>query len=157
MNTNTPVSGLGKTSGWSIVWGILMVLCGFLAIALPLASSIGIVILLAWLILFAGISHFIFAFHAHGAGSVLWQVLLGVLYVAAGIYLFLNPLLARSRSPWFWRSSWSWKVSSRSCFISGCAAPDIQGGSCSMESSRLFSASSSGGTGHRVPSGSSAH
>ncbi len=76
-----------------MVWGIVMFICGMIAIAMPLVSSIGIVILLAWVILFAGVSHLIFAFHARGVGSILWQILLGVLYLAAGIYLLINPVL----------------------------------------------------------------
>jgi uncharacterized membrane protein HdeD (DUF308 family) len=93
MNTNTPVTGLGKASGWSMIWGILTFICGLIAIGLPLISSIGIVIVLAWVILFAGVSHLVFAFHSRGVGSVLWQILLGVLYLLAGIYLLINPLL----------------------------------------------------------------
>jgi len=93
MNTNTPATAFGKTSGWSIVWGILMFICGLIAIATPLISSIGIVILLAWVILFAGLSHLVFAFQSRGVGSVLWQILLAILYVVAGIYLLIHPLL----------------------------------------------------------------
>ena len=76
-----------------MLWGILMLVCGILAISLPLASSIGIVILLAWLILFAGVSHLIFAFHSHSVGGFLWQVLLALIYGAAAIYMLMNPLL----------------------------------------------------------------
>ena len=76
-----------------MIWGILMFICGLVAIALPLISSIGIVIVLAWVILFAGVSHLIFAFHASSVGSVLWKVLLALLYIAAGIYLLINPVL----------------------------------------------------------------
>jgi len=70
-----------------------MFICGLIAIALPLVSSIGIVILLAWVILFAGLSHLVFAFHSRGVGNVLWQILLAVIYVVAGIYLLIHPLL----------------------------------------------------------------
>ena len=76
-----------------MLWGILMFICGILAISLPLASSIGLVIVLAWLILFAGITHLIFAFQSHSIGGFLWQVLLAVLYGIAGIYMLMNPLL----------------------------------------------------------------
>jgi uncharacterized membrane protein HdeD (DUF308 family) len=69
-----------------------MVICGLLAIALPLATSIGIVILLAWLILFAAVAHLIFAFHSHSVGGVLWKVLLAVLYGLAGLFLIANPI-----------------------------------------------------------------
>jgi uncharacterized membrane protein HdeD (DUF308 family) len=93
MNAETTVGTVRKASGWSILWGILMFICGILAISLPLASSIGIVIVLAWLILFAGISHLVFAFHCHSIGGFLWQVLLAVVYGVAGIYMLMNPLL----------------------------------------------------------------
>jgi len=93
MNAETTVGAARKVSGWSMLWGILMFVCGILAISLPLASSIGIVILLAWLILFAGISHLIFAFHSHSVGGFLWQVLLALIYGAAAIYMLMNPLL----------------------------------------------------------------
>ena len=93
MNAETSVGAARKASGWSMVWGILMFICGILAISLPLASSIGIIILLAWLILFAGICHLIFAFQSHSVGGFLWQVLLAVVYGIAGIYILMNPLL----------------------------------------------------------------
>jgi uncharacterized membrane protein HdeD (DUF308 family) len=93
MNAATTVGTVRNASGWSMLWGILMFVCGVLAISLPLASSIGIVIVLAWLILFAGISHLIFAFHSHSIGAFLWQVLLAVVYGIAGIYMLMHPLL----------------------------------------------------------------
>jgi uncharacterized membrane protein HdeD (DUF308 family) len=93
MNAETTVGSVRKASGWSMLWGILMFICGILAISLPLASSIGIVIVLAWLILFAGIAHLFFAFHSHGVGAVLWQVLLAIVYGIAGIYMLMHPLL----------------------------------------------------------------
>ena len=88
-----PNGALKKTTGWSMIWGILMFVCGILAISLPLASSIGTVIVLAWLILFAGASHLIFAFHSHSVGGFLWKLLLAVVYGVAGVYLLANPLL----------------------------------------------------------------
>src|SRR5438552_15869156 len=93
MSAETTVGAVRKASGWSMFWGILMFICGILAICLPLASSIGIVILLAWLILFAGIAHLIFAFQSHSVGGFLWQALLAVVYGIAGIYMLMNPLL----------------------------------------------------------------
>jgi len=87
------VGAVRKASRWSMLWGILMFICGILAISLPLASSIGIVTVLAWLILFAGICHLIFAFQSHSVGGFFWQLLLAVVYGIAGIYMLLNPLL----------------------------------------------------------------
>jgi uncharacterized membrane protein HdeD (DUF308 family) len=82
-----------RASGWSIVWGILLLICGIIAIFMPLASSIGLVILLGWLILFSAIWHLIFAFQKGGPGKILWQILLAILYGVAGFYMLWHPLL----------------------------------------------------------------
>ncbi|MEO6785686.1 MAG: HdeD family acid-resistance protein [Chthoniobacteraceae bacterium] len=94
MNTETTAIGTKKTTRSSVIWGILMFVCGILAIALPRISSIEIVIILSWLILIAGVWHLIFAFHAHSAGGFLWQILLAALYGVAGVYMWMNPLIS---------------------------------------------------------------
>jgi uncharacterized membrane protein HdeD (DUF308 family) len=93
MNSEITPGSVRKASGWSMVWGVAMFICGILAIALPLATSVGIVILFAWLILFAGVCHLIFAFQSHGIGGFLWKVLLAIIYGLAGVYLLINPVL----------------------------------------------------------------
>jgi len=93
MNSETFLEASRKASGWSMLWGILMLVCGILAVSLPLASSIGIVIVLAWLILFAGFFHLIFAFQSHSIGGFLWKLLLAIVYGAAGFYMLMNPVL----------------------------------------------------------------
>lgn len=82
----------GERTGWMMIWGIVMLICGILAIALPWASGIGVVIVVAWLLLLAGVSHLFLAFHTHSVGGVLWQILLALIYGAAGIFLLMNPL-----------------------------------------------------------------
>ena len=92
MNNNNLSAGSGG-SGWSVVWGVLMLVCGILAIALPLASSIGFVFVIGWLILLVGVWHLIFAFHSHSFGGVLWQLLLAIVYGFASIYMLMHPWL----------------------------------------------------------------
>lgn len=75
-----------------MIWGILMLICGLLAIALPLASGIGIAIVIGWLVLISAVWHLIFAFRSRGIGGVLWQILLALVYGAAGIAILLYPL-----------------------------------------------------------------
>jgi uncharacterized membrane protein HdeD (DUF308 family) len=93
MNSETTLASVRKASGWSILWGILLLICGLLAIAMPLASSIGLVLLLGWLILFSAIWHLIYAFQAGSVGGVLWQIVLALLYGFVGIYMLFHPLL----------------------------------------------------------------
>jgi uncharacterized membrane protein HdeD (DUF308 family) len=75
-----------------MIWGIVMLICGIVAIALPLVSGIGVVIIVAWVLLVAGVSHLFLAFHTHSVGGVLWQILLALIYGAAGVFMLMNPL-----------------------------------------------------------------
>jgi uncharacterized membrane protein HdeD (DUF308 family) len=90
MNGDSPSSRGG--TGWTMVWGIVMLICGIAAIALPWASGIGVVIVIGWVLLFSAVSHLILAFHTHSVGGVLWQILLALIYGAAGVFMLMNPL-----------------------------------------------------------------
>jgi len=69
-----------------------MLICGILAIALPWASGIGVVIVVGWVLLFSAVSQLILAFHTHSVGGFLWELLLTIIYCAAGVFLLMNPL-----------------------------------------------------------------
>jgi len=93
MDPELTIGSVRKASGWSMLWGILMLLCGILAITMPFASSVGIVLMLAWLILFAAVCHLIFAFQSDSIGGFLWKLLLAIIYGCAGVYMLMHPLL----------------------------------------------------------------
>jgi uncharacterized membrane protein HdeD (DUF308 family) len=80
-------------SGGSIAWAILLIVFGFLAIALPMGTSLGVVLIVAWLIIFSGGFQFIHAFQSKGAGSIAWKLLVAVVYLIAGIYFLTHPLI----------------------------------------------------------------
>ncbi len=87
----TGLSNLG--SGKSIIWAIVLIVFGFLAIALPFATSWGVVLVIAWLIVFSGAFQFIHAFQSHGVGHIVWKLLVAILYLIVGIYFLLHPIL----------------------------------------------------------------
>lgn len=89
MNDSTSVAGTGKGN---MIWGILMLICGFLAIGIPFASGIGVAIVIGWLLLISAVWHLLFGIRSGGVGSVLWQILLAIVYGAAGLMLTLRPL-----------------------------------------------------------------
>jgi uncharacterized membrane protein HdeD (DUF308 family) len=89
--TAVGLSNLG--SGKSIVWAIVVIVFGFLAILLPFATSWGVVVVIAWLIVFSGGFQFIHAFQSKGIGHILWKLLVAILYLIVGIYFLLNPVL----------------------------------------------------------------
>jgi uncharacterized membrane protein HdeD (DUF308 family) len=80
-------------SGGAIAWAVLLIVFGFLAIALPLGTSIGVVLIVAWLVIFSGATQFIYAFQSKGIGSTAWKLLVAVAYLIAGIYFLMHPLL----------------------------------------------------------------
>lgn len=74
-------------------FGGLLIVFGMLAIGLPFLAAIAVNVFIAWLIIFAGIVHLMVAFHAHRAGSLIWKLLVGLAYLAFGIYLVWHPVL----------------------------------------------------------------
>lgn len=94
MNT-TPVSLSGlvpKAINWSIALSILLILAGLFALLIPFFSGIGITLFFGWLMIVSGITHFVFAFKTHTTGGVIWELLVGAVYLFTGVYLILHPL-----------------------------------------------------------------
>lgn len=79
-----------RTSGWSIGLSILLIVCGALAIFLPVEMSFGVVIVIAWLLMISGGLQFIHVFRCKGFGDALWKTLIAAVYFATGLYLRLN-------------------------------------------------------------------
>jgi uncharacterized membrane protein HdeD (DUF308 family) len=94
MNAQHTTNIFKQAAGASIGWGIAMILLGVLALFLPLATGIGVSIAVAWIIVFAGIAYSASAFAARGAGSFLWRLLIGAVYILGGLCLAFNPGIA---------------------------------------------------------------
>ncbi len=92
MISPTPLRTVARTAiNWSIALSVLLLLAGFFAILVPSISGIAITVFVGWAIFVSGITHFIMAFKTHTTGSVLWELLLGALYLFAGGYLIVHP------------------------------------------------------------------
>lgn len=88
-----PISGGRSTSTISILWGVLLIVLGVMAIGAPFLAAVAVNAVIAWLIIFAGVVHIVLAFHAHSAGSVIWRLLVGIAYLAFGGYMIIHPVL----------------------------------------------------------------
>lgn len=89
----TPTDLLRQASTASVIWGALLIIFGLVAVALPLVAAVAVNIAVAWLIFLAGVVHLILGFRAHGAGSLIWKVLVGLAYLFFSVYLFTHPVL----------------------------------------------------------------
>ena len=93
MPQSTPSEVVKQASTWSILWGVSLVVLGMLAVGSPLLAAVAVNVFVSWLLVLAGVVHLIIAFHAHGAGSMIWKLLVGVAYICFGGYLIAHPLL----------------------------------------------------------------
>jgi uncharacterized membrane protein HdeD (DUF308 family) len=89
----TPSEIVRQASTWSILWAVSLILLGILAVGSPLLAAVAVTVVIAWLIVFAGVVHMIIAFHAHRAGSLIWRLLVGLAYLFFGGYLITHPAL----------------------------------------------------------------
>ena len=79
-----------RASGFSIVFSVLLIVCGALAILLPFGMSIGVVILVSWLLIMGGIVQFVHVFRCQGIGDGIWKALIAIIYFVTGLYLRFN-------------------------------------------------------------------
>jgi uncharacterized membrane protein HdeD (DUF308 family) len=94
MAATTPALVGRHGSTLSILWGVLLVVFGFIAIGAPFLAAVAVSAVVAWLIVLAGIVHVAVAFHSHGAGSVIWKLLVGLAYLVFGGYMLVHPVLS---------------------------------------------------------------
>lgn len=92
MADQTPAAIAQRVSTRSIIWGLFLIVLGVLAVGAPFIAAVAINLVIAWLIILAGAVHIMLAFHAHAAGGVIWRALVGLAYLAFGVYLIMRPV-----------------------------------------------------------------
>jgi len=93
MAEHSPVEIVRHASTLSILWGVLLIVFGILAVGSPFLAAVAVNVVIAWLIILAGVVHVILAFHAHRAGRLIWKLLVGLAYLFFGAYLIMHPVL----------------------------------------------------------------
>ena len=87
----TILENVKRASGWSIALGILMILAGMLAIIFPLIGGVVAVYVVAWTAIFNGAALIVYGFRAHSGGRTVLEIVLGLLYIVAGVYILMHP------------------------------------------------------------------
>jgi uncharacterized membrane protein HdeD (DUF308 family) len=75
-----------------LLTGVLLIVLGIVAIALPAASTIFAETWFALILIFAGASKLVYALQTRNQGGFLWKLLLSILYIGTGVMLFVYPL-----------------------------------------------------------------
>src|SRR5215472_13327644 len=96
-----PMTQIHHAAQWSIFASVAMILVGLLAIIAPAVSGLLLTLLVAWILIVSGFMHFIYAAQTHtrgahtiSGGSIWWEILVGCLYLAIGIYMLVHPVVA---------------------------------------------------------------
>ena len=83
---------LRHSRGWSIVWGVLLIVTGILALLMPEIAALATALTLAWLLVFAGafeILHAVQTRHRDGFG---WKLASGIVTLLLGISILVFPV-----------------------------------------------------------------
>jgi uncharacterized membrane protein HdeD (DUF308 family) len=83
-----------KAINWSIALSVLLIIAGFIAICIPSVSGVAITLIFGWLMIVSGVTHLIFAFKTHTTGGLIWEILIGAIYLITGVYLIFHPIAA---------------------------------------------------------------
>lgn len=81
-------------TGWYMAASVLFMVLGVIAIVEPAVAGLGVTLLVGWLLIFGGATHLIGAFKGGGAKQVIFQVLIGIVYVIGGLFCVTHPILA---------------------------------------------------------------
>lgn len=83
-----------NAAGGVKVMGVLTIIFGFLAMAMPWITGQSILLLIGMLVMAGGVTRMIWAFKAGSLGKGLLVFLVGVLTLLAGIVIVANPILS---------------------------------------------------------------
>lgn len=85
-------SGQRRSGTWVIVWGVLLIVAGTLAIVVPAPAALAFTLFLAWLLVFAGIVEIGYAIHQRAEDGFGWKLIAGIATLALGVVMLLFPI-----------------------------------------------------------------
>jgi uncharacterized membrane protein HdeD (DUF308 family) len=90
----SPRPPLSEKWGWFVALGVAMIMGGGIAFGNVMAATVASVYTVGIVMLIGGILHLAQAFRVKKWDSVFYWILSGACYTVAGVFAFLNPLLA---------------------------------------------------------------
>ncbi len=94
VSNGMPFSSLRSKWIWFVVLGVLLLACGIIAAGNVAMATVVSVFYVGILMLAGGVIYLIHAFQVRSWEQVLFWALSGVLYVLAGVFALMNPILA---------------------------------------------------------------
>jgi uncharacterized membrane protein HdeD (DUF308 family) len=88
-----PVHAVARESaGWTIAFGVLLIILGLVALMAPLIAGVAVTVMLGWLLILGGIAHLVVSWHLRHAGGFIWELLIGLAYIVLGVFMLAHPL-----------------------------------------------------------------
>lgn len=75
-----------------LIQGIIMIILGLVAVAIPQIATIGVELVVGWLFVIGGIVRLVATFQSRGAPGFWWSVLTAILAIVVGVILLANPI-----------------------------------------------------------------
>ncbi len=88
------IAALAKSWKWVFAVGVVLTLCGAVALGLVVAATLASVFMVGAMMMIAGVSEIVHAFAVREWSRFFLWVALGTLYTLAGLAVFVNPGLA---------------------------------------------------------------
>jgi len=80
--------------GWIVALGVVFLLAGFIALGSAVAATASAVMIVGIMMIMGGVAEIVAAFSVKGWGKFIVWMLLGALYVGAGVIAIGNPFAA---------------------------------------------------------------
>lgn len=90
----SPVGQLRANWGWMLALGVIFLILGFIGMSRLVAVTLASTWVFGILLLMGGVAQIIEAFKCSGWKSVLWHIMIAVLYVVAAISILEDPIAA---------------------------------------------------------------
>lgn len=88
-----PGAHLGTSgAGWPVVWGVLLILAGVLAVLMPGIAALATALIFAWLLVFGGAFEIVYAVQTRSRDGFGWKLASGILTLVLGIAILIVPL-----------------------------------------------------------------
>ena len=96
-NTDMTMGTVGEIrehANWFIALGVVFIIGGVFAIAMPLYSSIAVTLVVGWTLIIVGIVQLIQSWSIRTWGGFIWQLVIGLIILAGGISMIVDPIVA---------------------------------------------------------------
>lgn len=77
--------------GWVVGIGVALLVCGLLALGNMILATFAVVVFAGWMMIISGVIEIVHGFRMQTWGKFFLEVLVGVLYVVAGVFVLMAP------------------------------------------------------------------